>query len=306
MRRKSLRIATALAAIVALATVGVLFEARRYSDHLLHPPDYTAVSTPRNPGAAYSMRYRTVLVPSPLGPAPAWFLPGRSDVWVLVVHAIGAPRSEALPILPTVRRLGLPALVISYRNDPGAPKSPDGLSHLGAVEWRDVDAAGRFALRHGARRLVLVGYSMGGAMVCDYLRFSADRSHVAAAILDSPVLDWEATMGRLASHRGVPPPLASLAERIAARRIGLSFDREDQVAHADEFGSPMLVIHASQDTVVPISTSRALAEARPDIVTLLELPGTGHVAGLSTAPGTYRRGVREFLRRAAAPSPRPT
>ena len=94
--------------------------------------------------------------------APA--TPSSGDSWAIVVYGINADREKGLRIAPTLQHAGVTPLLISYRNDLGAPDSPDGLYHLGETEWQDLDAAARYALRHGAQRLVLIGYSMGGAL----------------------------------------------------------------------------------------------------------------------------------------------
>ena len=82
---------------------------------------------------------------------------------MLFVHGYNTPRREALRLLAPVVKAGFPAMVLAYRNDPGAPSSADGLRRWGATEWRDLEAATAYALDHGAERVVLVGYSMGGA-----------------------------------------------------------------------------------------------------------------------------------------------
>ena len=90
----------------------------------------------------------------------------------VLVHGRGGPRREALRVLPALHALGLPALVISYRNDPGAA-SHDGRYHLGDTEWLDLEAAMAHAVAAGARRFVLVGWSMGAAIIGALLSRSA-------------------------------------------------------------------------------------------------------------------------------------
>jgi hypothetical protein len=132
------------------------------------------------------------VVDGPLGPLPAWSVPGRRSTCVVMVHGNRATRAEALRILPTVHGLGYPVLVSTYRNDPEAPRSPDGLYHLGDTEWVDLEAAVDHALRAGARDVVLYGWSMGGSIVETFLHRSASAARVRAVVLDAPILNPDA------------------------------------------------------------------------------------------------------------------
>src|SRR5690606_30900234 len=99
---------------------------------------------------------------------------------------------------------GCTTLVVSYRNDPGAPKAPDGRYHLGDREWYDVEAAIAYAQQHGARRITLVGWSMGGGIVLQTLRRSPLAGVVDRVVLDSPAIEWRAVIRRLLDARRVP------------------------------------------------------------------------------------------------------
>jgi uncharacterized protein len=253
------------------------------------------VGVPTNPRQAYGFAYQRVDVASPGGGLPAWLLAGRRATWVLVVHRWGAPKAEALPILPTLHGLGLPVLLISYRGDAGAPKSSDGLSHLGATEWQDLQSEAIYPHQHGARRLVLIGYSMGGSIVCNFLRFSPQSRMVRAVVLDAPVLDWNSVLDALANRDGVPSQLVPVTEMVISRRIGFSFARYDQLAHASVFHTPMLILQGSNDQIVPLSTSVRFQTLRPDLVTLVRFPGAGHAQAWNSNPARYDAAVRGFL-----------
>ena len=208
---------------------------------------------------------------------------------------MGAPRAEGLPLLPVLHNAGLSTIVMSYRNDPGAAPSPDGLTHLGADEWHDLDAAAGYAVQHGARRLTLVGYSMGGAMVCDFLRRSQRAGLVADVVLDSPVLEWRRPLSQAADRAGLPHELLGPAERMVEWRAGVDLSEEDQLAHAALFRTPALVLHGTADAVVPIVDSRELARRLPTRVRLVEFPGAGHAGSWQSDPRRYEAVVRAFL-----------
>lgn len=212
------------------------------------------------------------------------------------MHGHNAARHEGLRVLPTLRRAGLPTLVIAYRNDPGAPPSKDGLIHLGATEWRDLESAARHAIRDGARSFVLLGDSMGGAIVSQFIHESPLAARVRALVLDAPVLDWSAVLDQ-AEERGLPGLLATTTEWAVSARIGLDWSAFDQIARRRDFRMPILLFHGTDDHTVPISSSAAFARALPELVTYHRVAGAGHVESWNVGPARYERRVRAFLAR---------
>lgn len=223
------------------------------------------------------LRWENLLIGSPAGPCPAWYFPASSKTWVVQVHGRGATRAECLRAVPVLHAAGLPNLVVSYRNDGEAPRTRAGAYALGASEWRDVDAAIAYALRHGAERVILMGWSMGGAVSLQAAVISGHRDRIAGIILESPVVDWRTVLrfqAKLARVRAPLPELAMgalqmpLTARLSGADAPIPFDRLDMVARADELTAPVLILHSDDDGFVPADSSHALQEARPDLVTM--------------------------------------
>lgn len=249
--------------------------------------------------AARGLAFAEVAVPTPLGPAPAWSVPADGAVWVVAVHGRGSSRREVLRVLPALHAAGYPVLAITYRNDEGAPRSPDGRYHLGDTEWEDVEAAVRYALVHGARAVALFGWSMGGALTGAFLDRSALAANVSAVVWDAPLVDWLATLRQQARIRRLPPALTRVAAAITSRRIGIDFDRFDLRARPPAVRPPTLVVHTTADTAVPVAASRALVAAAPGLgwpMRYLEVADVEHTAAWNADPDGYERAVVEFLR----------
>jgi uncharacterized protein len=250
-----------------------------------------------DPGAR-GIPFEEVEVPGPLGDYPAWWVPGDDDAWVVLVHGRGGSRREALRVLPALHARGHPQLVVSYRNDEGAPASPDGYHHLGDTEWEDVEAAIRYARTRGARRIVLFAWSMGGAVTGAVLDRSPEASAVAAVIWDAPLVDWRATLRQQARNRRLPSGLSPLASLAASRRIGIDFDRFDLRRHPPAVRPPTLLVHSTGDTAVPVSASRALVAAAPDLdwpMRYFEVPDVEHTGSWNADPAAYEHAVTSFL-----------
>ncbi|MFJ6348134.1 hypothetical protein ACIQKB_01505 [Streptomyces sp. NPDC092046] len=77
-----------------------------------------------DPKRTLALAYQDLTCPGDLGPMPAWFLPGSKKTWIIQVHGLGAGRSAGLRTMPHLKTPGFPVLDITYRNDPGAPRSP--------------------------------------------------------------------------------------------------------------------------------------------------------------------------------------
>lgn len=242
------------------------------------------------------IRYRTVQVTGPLGRMPAWYIPGRRSTWVLFVHGRGANRAEGLRPLSTLTQLGLPVLDLSYRNDVGTPRSPDGLYHLGATEWKDVQAGVRFAAAHGARGVILYGYSMGGSIVEAYLHRSPESARVEAVVLDAPALDWSAVLDFQGKRNNLPGIVTALTKRIITWRLGVAnLQNIDEVTTASDFRVPTLLFQGTDDTFVPSSSNAALARGRPGPVTYVQVQGAEHTQEWNANPSLYASRLRAFL-----------
>jgi hypothetical protein len=253
------------------------------------------VSRSADPQSMLGLSYRTVVIDGPLGSYPAWWVPGRDSTWVLYVHGRGANRAEGLRTLGVLAARGLPGLLVSYRNDVEAPPSGDGFSHLGLTEWEDLEAAVRWALAHGARDVVLSGYSMGGQIVMQFMARSSLARHAIAIVLESPLLDWDATLACRARVLGVPPFATALGKRTAAARARLDWPQLDRVSHLEAVAVPTLIFHGLHDTFVPESVSESFRRARPGRTTLIRIPRGDHVEAWNTDPAYYAATLNRWL-----------
>lgn len=248
-----------------------------------------------HPRDALGLECTDTEIPGELGPLPAWHVPGHRNTWVVAAHGLGTTREQVMNVLPLLHRLRLPVLVPAHRGDPGAPRYPDGIGHLGASEWRDLDAAVHYAVSRGASRILLYGWSTGAAMVLHTAVESAVRGRIAGLVLDSPVLDPATTLRALAAARGVPRFLLPLAVRAAEGRAGLRPERPAAAVEPERLTVPVLLAHGPGDTLAPWEASRAFADRRPDLVTLHTVPRAPHAAMWNANPDGYEEALSRFL-----------
>ncbi|HEY6550900.1 MAG TPA: alpha/beta hydrolase [Solirubrobacterales bacterium] len=263
-----------------------------------------------DPGEALGLPYRSVNVPSGLGPMPAWEIPAAghgaagmtsprrpAKAWAIVVHGINDDREVGLRIAPTLHRAGFNSLLISYREDLGAPDGPDGLHHQGQTEWRDLEAAVRYALRHGAEVIVLDGYSMGGTLITQLMERSPLAGRIDGLVLDAPALNWKAILEFNAERMGLPGFAALPVEWAIDARTDVEWASLDALQHPADFHLPILLFHGDEDEVVPISTSKEFAEELPRWVTYYVAPKAGHTQSWNVKPRLYDRRLERFLKK---------
>ncbi|MBB2899713.1 hypothetical protein FHR75_000501 [Kineococcus radiotolerans] len=263
-----------------------------------------------NPTTALGLAHDDLTVAGEVGELPCWSVPAAAPgavsggVWAVLVHGRGATREEALRALPVLHELGIPCLVPSYRNDADAPAVAAGRYGLGDTEWRDVEAVVQHALDSGARRVLLVGWSMGGAILLQLVARSPLAGRVAALVLDGPVLDWYDVLDHQARRRRIPVRLGRYGLRLLAHPLGrrlvgvegpLDLRPMDWVRRAGELVLPVLLLHSDADDYVPDGPSRRLAQARPDLVTYVPSSTAGHTREWNVDPQRWETAVRRFV-----------
>lgn len=223
---------------------------------------------------------------------------------MIQVHGRGTNRAECLRAVPVFHSLGITSLVVSYRNDGEAPRSRTGTYTLGATEWRDVDAAVGFARRRGARRVIVMGWSMGGAIALQLALNSAHADVVAGLVLESPVIDWRVVLDYQARLQKVPNAVSGLA--IGALQAewaapltrsggAIRFDELDVVARAGELRHPILILHSDDDGFVPSDASHDLVLARPDLVQMQVFDVARHTKLWNYDQARWSETIRSWL-----------
>ncbi|WP_326639017.1 prolyl oligopeptidase family serine peptidase [Nonomuraea fuscirosea] len=261
-------------------------------------PGYFGNVPPGDPQVAWGIGHTEIMVPTELGPAPAWYVPGGSDTWVVAVHGQNGRRKAELKILPVVHRLGLPFMAISYRNDEGAPPSPDGLLHLGDSEWRDLEAALRQARTMGARRFILYGTSMGGQIVGQFLARSPLAGLVDRVVMDAPMIDVRMTAEQGARKNHLPSFVAGLSTLVTEWRTGIDTDRLSLIRHPPKIRPPLLLIHTVPDADHVLQEARDLVTAGRDLgwqIQFEPFAQGGHTEAWNVDRARYDRLVRDFL-----------
>ncbi|MDO4919773.1 S9 family peptidase [Kocuria sp.] len=267
----------------------------------------TVYERPSDAGLAHA----TVEIPTPLGAAPAWLVPADGDTarpdhggtWAVMVHGRGAQRPECIRGARVAHELGLHSLILSYRNDREAPTTQDNRYGLGFTEWEDVQAGIRWALEHGASDVVLFGWSMGGAIVLRTTELSEYRDRIRALVLTGPVVDWYELLAHQTRAHRVPRRVGRLAADMISHRWGpritglsapVDLHALDWLTRWEDIGTPTLILHSTDDEVVPVAGSVKLADLSPH-VDFVGFSGARHTKEWNIDRKRYERAIGDWL-----------
>lgn len=255
-----------------------------------------------DPKASLGLDFSTVQVATPLGDMPAWYVPASGTTWAVMVHGKGGLRREFLRTIPLVHAAGMPALVITYRNDLGNPQDPVPQFGYGATEWPDLEAAVDYATAHGASKVLLYADSMGASVTAAYLQHGDHVPAITGIVLDAPMLSFGDAVDLGASQKSlpvvglpVPDSLTWAAKRIAGLRYGIDWSALDYASDTSWVTVPVLVVHGDEDPTAPLATSQRFAAANPDHVRLEVFPTAAHMEAWNTDRDRYESLVSEFL-----------
>ena len=262
------------------------------------PDDPLSLGYRGTPMVALSLPFETVVVETALGPAEAWLVPAAGPVvgHALYVHGIAGAREDGYRHLSQLHAAGWTVLLISYRNDPGAPATPDGRYGFGLTEWPDLEAALLALTGPDGPRVLVVADSMGGAILGQFLQQSQYAGLVKAVALDSPALSFSSVLAHLARDSGnpLPTPMAWAAVRILPQITGLPLDTAEVASVYADFPGPLFIAHGTGDRIVPITPSEDLAATR-SAPTSPFWTGADHLGSYAENPEAYRAAFSAFL-----------
>jgi uncharacterized protein len=221
-------------------------------------------------------------------PLKGWYVPGRGDAAVILMHGSHGTRASTLAHLQVLAAAGYGVLAFDAR---GHGESGGQTNALG---WRgSSDVAGAFDfLRRQAgvnpERIAALGLSMGGE---EALRAAADGIPLAAVIADGA---GASTTGdqQLASPGAVPTSVSWLAMRGVEMFSG---DSEPVPLHSvvGHITAPVLLIASNARDERTID--QALRRSIGPNATLWYVPDAGHTKTLLMHPAAYKGWVTTFL-----------
>lgn len=199
----------------------------------------------------------------------------------LCLHGNASNIAERADVYRFLRRLPANVLAVEYRGygrSEGAP-SEDGL-------YRDADAAYMWLARERGippRRILVLGQSLGTAVAAQL----ASQREVGGVVLEAPF-----------------PSARSLARRIYWFLPGLSWfirSRFETTKNLEEahrrFHSSLLVIHCTQDPVIPFAFGREVFDAAAEPKFFLAVAGPCHEEASFIDPESVRRALLAFVSR---------
>lgn len=187
---------------------------------------------------------RLLRIPSPEGEVPALYAPAPEGAPTLVhFHGNGEELADGALLASRFRRAGLGTFFVEY---PGYGMA------AGSASERSIYVAAEAALQHlqgelgvPRHRVVLEGQSLGSGVATEM----AARGHGARMVLLSPYTSIVDMAARFAPF---------LPARVYVR------DRFDSASKAPGIRIPVLVIHGTRDTLIPVEQGRRLASLFPE------------------------------------------
>jgi uncharacterized protein len=206
----------------------------------------------------------------------AWWIPAESAKFTfLAFHGNAGNIANRADVYRFLHDMPANVLAVEYR---GYGRSEGSPSEAGL--YRDADAAYQYLTetRHVAPTTIIsFGQSLGTAVAAHL----AAQSAVGGVVLEAPF-----------------PSLSAMARRVFWFLPGIQFGVITQFRTDRQLANihvPVLVVHCSEDPVIPPDLEEQVYEAARPPKYILRINGRGHEEGSLIAPEQYRAALRNFL-----------
>ncbi len=258
-----------------LLTAALAFTAQAGLDSLFYHPDGIEYTNPGQDGYTYE----DIRFPSQDGTRlSGWFIPAQGKALGTVIHFHGNAQnmSAHYSFVSWLPANGFNLFVFDYR---GYGKSEGRLSRKGVFQ-DSVAAVAYIKTREDIEqdKLILFGQSLGGANAMAVAGRTAFDG-IVGVVSDSAFSSYKAVAG---DHAGILKPFAYLF-------IGNQFSPEKAVGNISP--TPLVIIHGTDDRVVPYKHAGILFKEAAEPKTLWTIQGGGHTESL----GRFRAEVAPRL-----------
>jgi fermentation-respiration switch protein FrsA (DUF1100 family) len=226
-----------------------------------------------------------------------WFLPGEAGYpAIIMVHGNGYNRDDptigTLDMAAELVESGYNVLMFDLR---GYGESDGSTVGGGYLEKRDLAGAVAYVKSRGFDRIGVIGFSLGAVTA---LLAAAEDNDIAAVVSDSSYADLNDMMEPEFEKR-TKAPLIFLRPILFMIKIlyGVDFAAIRPVAVVSEINPrPILFIHGSDDTTIPVShASRLFEAAQSPQDELWIVPEAGHTQAYKLHPAEYVQKVTDFF-----------
>ncbi|MCX8206122.1 MAG: S9 family peptidase [Candidatus Micrarchaeota archaeon] len=197
---------------------------------------------------------------------------GRNERIAILLHGFLASKEDMHALSQSLLSEGIDSLAIDLNGHGASEGAFAEFTISRAID--DVKAAVGFARSKGYSKIGLFGFSLGGFVALAAL--SKDPSLAGTAVLGAPVSDFEGTFSKADLNEWKSGNMFN--SKHLGVSIGLNYQfYTDGLQYKDFSGVslPVLIIHGTEDDVVPIAQSEALAK-RLKSAHLLRLDGATH------------------------------
>lgn len=253
-----------------VAVAALIIYLRSFENRTLFYPAKEIEFTPRDVGLAFE---EAVFETSDRRQIHGWFVPGAGARFtVLFCHGNAGNISHRLEKILFFHQLGCSVFIFDYR---GFGKSI-GRPYEGGL-YRDVQAAYDYLVSRGILPDNIIGYgeSLGGAVIVDLV----SKNKCAGLIVESSISSAKDMIGVIFPF--LPSWLFS--------------SRLDSVAKIKSITTPKLIIHSSNDEIVPFRLGEKLYDAAPAPKEFLKIRG-GHNSGFFESSQLLKEKIGEFIR----------
>lgn len=238
-----------------------LFLALYYADRLIfypQPASYRDNSTIIKLTASDGLKISALYLPNE-----------KADYTILYSHGNAEDLGDILPWLERLRCAGFAVFAYDYHGYGTSEGKPTERN-----SYRDIDAAYDYLtgqLKVPPQRIIAHGYSVGGGPAVDL----AARRPLAGLILESSFIT---------------------AFRVVTRIPLSPFDCFRNIDKIKKAHVPVLVIHGSDDRVVPVSHGERLFKEAGEPKRFLRVAGADHMNLREVAGNRYEEALRDFAR----------